>query len=181
MDIQFAYNVERMLYYMFDEDSYKVKQLMNEVEQQSTVSGDVEGTSNTCQLQPADISRIHQIFSSYSVSDEKTIEMISLIQSSYQILLCPHSATAVYAAIIPFHAQIVEEKAVTTISIITAHPCKFESAIVKAIGEQPTYPADIQHLLSLPQRYTCLEKIDADPFIWRKQWIEILRKDIEQS
>ena len=189
MDIQFAYNVERMLYYVFDEDSEKLKQVMSKVELQtrSTSAGHVavdklERSNTFCQLDPGDVNRIHQIFTSYSVSDEQTIEAIAMIHESHQILLCPHSATAVYAVLYPFRDRIAEEHAATTISVITAHPCKFEKAIVKAVGERPPYPADIQDLLSRPQRFTCLEKqSSSNPAVWRKAWIDQLRRDIELS
>ena len=189
MDIQFAYNVERMLYYVFEEDSDKLKHVMSKMELQTSTSAEhVEvdelgrSSASSCQLDPGDVDRIHQIFTSYSVSDEQTIEAIAMIHESHQILLCPHSATAVYAVLHPFRDRIKEEHAATTISVITAHPCKFERAIVKAVGERPPYPADIQDLLSKPQRFTCLEKQpSSNPAVWRKAWIDALRRDIELS
>ena len=106
MDIQFAYNLERMLYYIFNEDSVKIKYIMETIEQNYNNHHIFDHNNNDkdslvydmkegYQLSTDDIAKIQDIFISYSVSDEQTLDTIEDMNHKYQFLLCPHSATAV--------------------------------------------------------------------------------------
>jgi threonine synthase len=174
MDIQFAYNLERMLYYICNENPAIVKPIMDEAEKQfQFVSGAVG-----VQLDPIILSRIQETFCSCSVTDAETLRTIRSISESYDYLLCPHSAVGVSAALSNFSELV---STCPTVCVLTAHPVKFESAIVKATGHPPTRPAVVLELMQATPRFKWLRKSSADAAVWRREWIQTLKRDIGGS
>lgn len=102
MDIQFAYNLERLLYFISDGDIELVKSFMIPLDRQlSQLSNPSKHTTieHFSETLPENIlNKIHEIFYSYSVSDEQTISTIKEVWEKYHYPLCPHSAVGVYAA-----------------------------------------------------------------------------------
>lgn len=62
MDIQFAYNMERMLYYVMGEDAECTRSYMAALE-----------ADRRCQLPPEALRRVQQVFHSVSVDDAATL------------------------------------------------------------------------------------------------------------
>lgn len=181
MDIQFAYNLERMLYFICNENPDVVRPYMEAVERQfSYIPGAVGAKLDSIVL-----ARIQEIFTSYSVSDAETLQTIAEVDKEHGIVLCPHSATAVYAALHPFRGQLrgpVTAAAAAfapTVCVLTAHPSKFEETVRRAIGRDPEFPSAVTALRALPHRFQTLDKTSPDAAVWRKQWIDKLRADIE--
>ena len=85
MDIQFAYNLERMLYYICNENSSIISELMHRVEQQFLNSSSSVGV----QLDPFLLERIQHVFLSYSVSNEDTLKCMKELyhQDKYNHLM----------------------------------------------------------------------------------------------
>jgi hypothetical protein len=78
MDIQFAYNLERMLYYILDEDPVPVKKYMSELELN-------EGS----QLDQSVVEKMKEVFVSCSVSDQETL-VCSRGVCPLHVLTCTH-------------------------------------------------------------------------------------------
>lgn len=171
MDIQFAYNLERMLYFVCNENPDVVRPYMEAVERQYSYIPGAAGAK----LDSIILARIQAIFSSYSVSDAQTLEAMANAAEAHNIILCPHSATAVFAALHPFRALIA---GTPTVCVLTAHPAKFEETVRKAIGRDPEFPAAITALRSMPHKFKCLEKASTDSTEWRRQWIATLKADV---
>lgn len=171
MDIQFAYNLERMLYFICNENPDIVRPYMQAVERQySYIPGAVGAKLDSVVLR-----RIQEIFSSYSVSDAETLATIKEVDEQHNMVLCPHSATSVFAALHPFKALAATT---LTVCVLTAHPSKFEEAVQRAIGRDPAFPPAITALRSLPHKFKTLDKRAPEPEVWRKDWIDILKADI---
>ena len=173
MDIQFAYNLERMLYYVCNENSSIVKEIMIQLEKQYNYEENALGI----QLDPLIVHKIQQIFLSISVSDENTLNTMKSFYEINNILLCPHSAIGIYAAtnIFPYLTQNKNE---TLICVLTAHPAKFEETVHKATGKSVELPKALENLKSSKHRYECLEKNNNN---WRNEWINKLKLDIVNS
>ena len=195
MDIQFAYNLERMLYFISNENPDIVRTYMAAVEQQYSYLPGAKGA----QLDSIILTRIQSIFTSYSVSDQDTLATINNIKLKYNILLCPHSATGVYAALNPFQELLLKSN--PSICVLTAHPAKFEETIYRATGQNPIFPNAITELRNKPVKYSCLNKTqqvqeseqgqgdeskdkelrmeEQQQKEWRQEWIAQLKHDIE--
>lgn len=171
MDIQFAYNLERMLYFISNENPDVVRPHMQAVERQYSYIPGAEGAH----LDQIILRRIHEVFSSYSVSDAETLATIAEIADAHNVVLCPHSATALFAALHPFKAL---SQATTTVCVLTAHPAKFEETVRRAIGRDPEFPPAVTALRSMPQKFKCLNKSSAEAATWRNEWISVLKAAI---
>lgn len=172
MDIQFAYNLERMLYYMCNENPHVLDEYMRGVEEQYKYSS----TAKRVQLDKLLLQRMHDVFESMSVSDEQTLRTIKEIYESFEYLLCPHSAVAVYAA------KTLRNKYsdVPIVCVQTANPCKFEAAIEaalqrKALDIDARFTGVVKNLESAETTFIDLVKSCDD---WRSEWIIKLRRDI---
>jgi threonine synthase len=183
MDIQFAYNLERMLYYISQENTHYVSTIMEQVEKQYRF----EEGNHRVQLESTILKEIQTIFQSYSVSDEQTLTTIQQFYTKYQFILCPHSATAVYGALGPFVSSSATESSLSLVvaaaaatarpmvAVLTAHPDKFASTIETALGFIPTPSIRVLSLYNQPHRYQWLRK---ESINWRQEWIETIRSAI---
>ena len=61
------------------------------------------------------------------------------------------------------------------VCILTAHPAKFEDTVRQVIGKDPVFPSTITALRSKPHRYTWLRQQS----IWRQQWIDTIKRKIQ--
>ena len=168
MDIQFAYNLERMVYYMCGEDCAKVCLLMEEVEKQYRQTPGATGVV----LDEVLLEKIQAFFSSCSVTDEETLQTIRDMKEGHDYALCPHSAIGVCAATKHF-AEL--SGCAPMICVLTAHPSKFEETFTRATSRPPPqlarYPVDVLH--TLPTKYEVLAKNVGDN--WRREWIDTLK------
>lgn len=169
MDIQFAYNLERMLFYILGQDCARVAEIMGAMERQFRME---EGATGV-QLPEDVLASIQEIFQSRSISDADTLATIREVYTDYQIEVCPHSAVGICAA----RNLGAEGSAIPHVCVLTAHPAKFESAIVKALGRPPTLPPAIAALKTLPHKYLTLDKDSPD---WRSQWVAQLKSDVSK-
>ena len=173
MDIQFAYNLERMLYYVTNENTSLVSDIMQQVERQYQYCSDAHGVT----LDPAIVQAIQEVFLSCAVTDEQTLETMKTFYEQHHFLLCPHSAISVYGALHPFAKRLETE---TLICVLTAHPAKFESSVVKALGDQVSVKNDkVVQMMQLPHKYKWLRINSTDPSVWRREWKETIKQDVE--
>lgn len=140
MDIQIASNFERYLYYLFNEDSGRVKAEMAHfvATGRINVSGCIE--------------EVRRDFAARSVSEEETLATIRHVYQEHGYLLDPHTAVGVKAAL-----ELKEERPV--ICLATAHPAKFGDAVRKAIGKEVELPPVLAGLAKLESR---CEVMDAE-------------------
>lgn len=126
MDIQLASNFERYLYYLLDEDPAAVRALLAEMEQTGQLQVDGERQR-----------RVAEDFDARAVSDAETLAEIRRVYEMNGYILCPHTAVGARAAADNAEAVV----------LATAHPAKFDAAVVKAIGIEPAPPPSLQGLL----------------------------------
>ncbi len=173
MDIQFAYNLERMLFYVTGQDTHAVSMIMDELEKQYSYIDGAQGVI----LDGGIVEKIQSIFLSTSVTDVDTLETIRSFHELHGFLLCPHSAIGVFAALGPFHELCKME---TNVCVLTAHPAKFESSIVKALGYMPIANDKVATLRSYNHKFEWLRIPDLDQSTWRFEWIAKLKSVIAE-
>lgn len=173
MDIQFAYNLERMLFYVTGQDTVVVSTIMDQLEKQYSYSDGANGVT----LDAAIVEKVQAVFASIAVSDLDTLVTIKNFHSAHNIVLCPHSAVGVYAALGPFKGLT---QTVTTICVLTAHPAKFESAVVKALGHMPVTSSKVDEMRTSAQKFEWLRIPQVDQAIWRGEWIRRIKSDVEK-
>ncbi len=131
MDIQLASNFERYLYYLLDEDPAAVRALLAEMEQTGQLQVDGERQR-----------RVAEDFDARAVSDAETLAEIRRVYAASGYILCPHTAVGAGAAADNAEAVV----------LATAHPAKFDAAVVEAIGIEPAPPRSLQGLLERETR-----------------------------
>lgn len=135
MDIQLASNLERYLFYLFDEDPQLVRNAFAEL-----------GATGSIPFTPEQLQRVQTDFLSCTVDEEKTLTTISSFYHETGYLLDPHTAVGVGAAL----EKVVDGS--TAVCLATAHPAKFGDAVLKAIGTPPPLPQQLADLEGLPTR-----------------------------
>ncbi len=115
MDIQAASNLERYLYYLFNQDTEKVRAVLEEIAK----SGHYKFShfqTNT--------------FRTSKATDSDILKIIQTVYARYNYIIDPHTACA--------FQDIDPTK--TTIVLATAHPAKFTKALQESIGTVPIHP-----------------------------------------
>lgn len=136
MDIQVSSNFERVLFDAYGRDGKAVTQLMEELK-----NGGFEVSQGALQV-------LQENFASDRVSEEQTRATIRATLKSSGELLCPHSAVAVKVA------QDMRDPNVPMITLATAHPAKFPTAVQDATGLHPPLPPRLSDLYDRPERLT---------------------------
>ncbi len=139
MDIQVASNFERYLFDLTRGDGAAVRGWLAALQQ-----------SGGFQLPESLMPRVRADFSALCVDNGATLATIREVHRATGYLLDPHSAIAYRAA--REHAR----EGVPVISMATAHPAKFSSAIREAIGHAPPLPPPLAMLTDLPTRVEVL-------------------------
>jgi len=139
MDIQIASNLERYLYFLFDENPEKIVEKMKEFEKNKKLL-----------FNSNELKKIQNDFSSISTSNEKTLDTIRSFYQKYNYILDPHTACAINAVNQLYHENDI------FITLATAHPAKFGDTILKAINIKPEEPLRIKEIKSKPKRYSKL-------------------------
>ncbi len=144
MDIQVSSNFERLLFEIHDRDAATISALMQDFQKTGSLA------ISACHLD-----RIRTLFSSCRVDDAATVATIREIYKETGEILDPHSAIGVYAARkyrdhAPHHAVV---------TLATAHPAKFTSAILQAELPSPSLPPHLQDLFSREERFAVLPNV----------------------
>ena len=138
MDIEISSNFERLLFDLFARDGTLLGKAM----------ADFRATKSL-KLTPAQHADLTAIFAAHKTNDAETLATIKRTYANSEVLLDPHSATAVAAtqALSP-HGP--------TISLATAHPAKFPEAVRQATGEHPALPPHLADLFERSEKITPL-------------------------
>ncbi|RLB67003.1 MAG: threonine synthase [Deltaproteobacteria bacterium] len=141
MDIQNASNLERYLFYLFNEDSDRLASAM----QQFAETGQLAFTDEQ-------IADIREAFLSDAVDNEQTLTTIRDFHNATGYILDPHTATGVKVG------KGLAGGEYPVVCLATAHPAKFPEAVNKAVGSDPERPTSLDGLEEREQR---CETIDA--------------------
>ena len=142
MDIQLASNLERYLYYLFNESPQRVREAFAELQQTGRIVFSKE-----------EIERVQSEFLTCSVDEQMTLETIASFHKETGYLLDPHTAVGVRGAL-----ERVKDGS-DAICLATAHPAKFGEAVEKATGFPAPLPPALAALEGLETR---LEVMEAD-------------------
>ncbi|HCW92948.1 MAG TPA: threonine synthase [Flexistipes sinusarabici] len=136
MDIQLSSNLERYLYYLYEEDSETLDKKMKELNDEKRIHFTEE-----------EINKISSVFLSQESSNEETLSTIRNFYNSTQYILDPHTACGVKAA-----ENFMAKDNCIYVCLATAHPAKFPDAVYKAIGKYPERPEGICKLNDLEKQ-----------------------------
>ncbi len=142
MDIMVSSNFERLLFDLYDRDGKAVAGLMKSAQTGKMV------------IDEDRLTKARELFSSFSVNDELTCQTIAEVCDTCEYLLDPHSAIGVKAGRECRHDLIVP-----MVTLATAHPAKFPSAVVKAgQSSEPILPHHMSDLFSKKETFSVLPK-----------------------
>ncbi|KAI8777436.1 threonine synthase 2 [Biomphalaria glabrata] len=157
MDIQFAYNLERVWYLISGGSSETVKTIMADVDR------------NIVNVPSDIIALMNSLIKVYVVSnDEEVKDTIRRCWNDNDYFICPHTAIGVSYIYAELNSSSNKQKSVV---LATASPLKFPDAI-KASGLSPPTSEAIEDLLTAPTKYTDLD-LGLD-------WTSIVRRKIEE-
>lgn len=176
MDIQFAYNLERLVYFMCDEDTAYVKEVMDDVENEYNQRANAKGA----QLNAATLANIQATFSSISVSDADTLATMTRVHLDDGYALCPHSAIGVFGARSLSRTENNKWASPNPmVCVLTAHASKFAETFLQATEQ--TAPicgwSNVEELRALEQRFELLSKEEGVQG-WQEEWIVTLKKAV---
>ena len=136
MDIQISSNFERLLFEAYGRDSSKIKSLM------SSLKDNKEFTIDDYALD-----FIKKDFHAKSISEEDTTSCISDVYKKTGYVLDPHTAVG-YAA----SNSLPSEGSIITLG--TAHPAKFPTAVKKSLGTVPEMPDRLKKVMNGDERFS---------------------------
>ncbi len=140
MDIMVSSNFERMLFDLYNHDGNAIRQLMEDFK------------SGSMKLEESALLRARELFTSYGVNDQVTIDVIRQVFENTGYLLDPHTAIGVEAA-----RKTRRRQDIPMVCLATAHPAKFPDAVRKAGQDQdPALPHHMKDLFQREERYTVL-------------------------
>jgi hypothetical protein len=197
MDIQYAYNLERMLFYICNENSSVLNPIMQRLEEQYAFK---HATNTPIQLDPIIVSRMQQVFDAVSVNDTTTSLIIRKVfgDNGSNLYICPHSAVGVCAAMQMMGVQTFDGLQTSSsthlqhnthskviISVLTAHPAKFEDSVAHAVSKQTlpdhVFPPSVVSMKKQTREYTWLRSKGIAADVWRKNWADILRAAVVRA
>ncbi|MBP2000626.1 threonine synthase [Paenibacillus shirakamiensis] len=144
MDIQVASNFERYLYYLLNEDAEKVSAYMEQLKSEGKIV-----------ITGEDLLKVQSEFVALGATNQQCLDLIAKYKSEHDYLLDPHTACGIAAY---EHAHMDGE---VTVALATAHPAKFDEAIILCEIEQE-FPEEIAKLLDQPQFQTVVELDEAE-------------------
>ena len=138
MDIQISSNFERQMFESFDRDSNLVNNAFDEFNK----------TGNYL-FNPNIINNFKKIYDASSINDDETLKTISKVFEKYNYISDPHTATGL---------KILMEKNndETWVSLVCAHPAKFNKAVEKAIKKETDIPKELLNLFDKREKMTIL-------------------------
>jgi threonine synthase len=135
MDIMVSSNFERLLFDLYDRDGAAVDDVLTRM------------NTETVSLDETKLAKARDVFDSYAVNDEVTVETIKTVFNETGYLLDPHTAIGVKAA-----RECRRDTSIPMITMGTAHPVKFPDAIIKAGLEAPALPHHLTDLFEREER-----------------------------
>ena len=144
MDIAVSSNFERLLFDLYDRDGSVMADLMARMNAKTDV----------IELDEKRLDKARELFDSYAVDEDATITTMQDVYEETGYLLDPHTAIGVKAA-----REVRRNKNIPMITLGTAHPVKFEEAVLRAGFDMPKLP---HHLTDLMDREERVDVLPAD-------------------
>ena len=139
MDIQIASNFERLIYDLNDQNDKKTIDVMKRIKQ-----------IGKYEINKENLDKIHVDFVSSRMDENEVLNTIKTVYKKFDKVLDPHSAIG-YGAF-----DKVNLKG-NNIVLATAHPCKFPSAIEKAISIKAELPDKLAFILNEKENYDIID------------------------
>ncbi|MCD2255833.1 threonine synthase [Lactobacillus sp. CC-MHH1034] len=142
MDILVSSNLERLLFYSFDQDAAALAKFMTTFE-----------TKGRAELPDTARQKLTD-FVAFSTDEVDTLTTIRLMQTKYQYTIDPHTAVATHAAI--QYSQEHKSEARPLIILSTANPYKFPEVVLHALTNHQPSETDfaaiqaLSNLIELP-------------------------------
>ncbi len=152
MDIQVSSNFERFLFEVMGRDGAALAGLMDQFK-----------NSGSFTLPAPLFEQAKTQFMSYRCSDGETLETIAEIFKTYDMVIDPHTAVGMNAA--------VKSGVRPVVSLACAHPAKFPDSVEKAMGKYPQLPDSLADLAEREERFTVMDNNfdEVKKFIYSKQ------------
>jgi threonine synthase len=144
MDIAVSSNFERLLFDLYDRDGAALSELM----------GRMNAKTDVIELDDDKLAKARELFDSYAVDEDATIKIMQDVYEESGYLLDPHTAIGVKAG-----REVRRNKSIPMITLGTAHPVKFEEAVLRAGFDMPKLP---HHLKDLMEREERMDVLPAD-------------------
>ena len=139
IDIQVSSNFERLLFDITDDAEYVREQMLKlKSNRQYELTNEI-------------VSKMKDVFSSYSVSQDEVKAIISSFYKDYNIVIDPHTAVGLCSA------QKCEQEFDIKIFLATAHPAKFNDTVSEIIGNDDFIPSKVKNMMELDDNYVILE------------------------
>jgi threonine synthase len=147
IDISMPSNFERMLFMESGENATLVKEIYTGIKQGNEIKVDQNLWEG-----------FQSYFHAFSVDDALTLRTIKEVYDKYNYIIDPHTAVA-FAHLMHFPNQK------DNIVIATAHPCKFEEAVHKAIGITVEIPQSNAGIMQKEERLEFSSKRNSQKMI----------------
>lgn len=144
MDIAVSSNFERLLFDLYDRDGAALADLMQRMNAKTDVVS----------LDESKLAKARELFDSTAVNQDDTVVTMQQVFEETGYLLDPHTAIGVKAA-----RECRRNTSIPMVTLGTAHPVKFEEAVLKAGFDMPTLP---HHLVDLMEREETLSILPAE-------------------
>ena len=139
MDIQIASNFERLIYDLSNQNDKRTIDVMRSIKEKGKY-----------EINKEDLDKIKIDFLSSSMSEKEVLNVIETVYNKFDVVLDPHTAIG-YGAFDKINIKG------NNIVLATAHPCKFPSAIEKAINVKAKLPNNLSFILSEKENYDIIE------------------------
>lgn len=177
INIQVPYNFERLLYYITDGDDVKIRDYY------------VRGMEPHGQfdLDASTLAKLQLHFSSARVIDKDMCHATFWMYRTHnRYLVDPHTAVAVSAALqLGYLKESTDtQNAIICCILATASPCKFQDAVVTAVGKEAwdaycvssNFPVEARKILELPEQEPILYPKSDDFEATQLDWEQRTRK-----
>lgn len=139
MDIQISSNFERLLFEAYDHDASKVRSAMGALKQSGSFS-----------IEPVVLKAIRREFAAAKATGAQVSETISRYNQHNSYVADPHTAVGLFVA------EKLAKPTSAMITLATAHPAKFPSAVKTACGINPALPNWLSDLMEREERFKVL-------------------------
>lgn len=139
MDIQISSNFERLLFEAYGRDAEKIRHAMASLKQ-----------SGSFTIEPDALKSIKREFAAAKTTGKQVSETIAKYHRENGYVLDPHTAVGLFAA------EKLARPTAAMITLATAHPAKFPSAVKTACGIDPALPNWLSDLMQREERFKVL-------------------------
>lgn len=131
MDIQVSSNFERMLWHIKNNDGAAVNAAQQRLD-----------TSAGYELTDTEMDSLNTLFIAFKCTHDDAVSAIRNTWQAHHKIICPHTATAAYAA-----EKLGKNIEGGNVIVETAHPIKFSDAVFDAIGVRSPVPDSAKALM----------------------------------